>query len=86
MMGYDYRRIPVIREAIKRQTLGEVEWKLISNHWRDEEDLKNRNLGFVPTAGWCGQIELSVEETSCDRDINSFVVEKIHSDSIIDDG
>jgi hypothetical protein len=65
MMGFDYRRIPLIRRALRmtRFEIGNLdpsEVRLVSNHprWTDF-GAPFPNLGFVPPDGWLGEVELA---------------------------
>jgi uncharacterized protein (DUF362 family) len=71
-MGFDHRRIPLLREAfaasgpgsdLPLSPYGVDDLELVSNHegWEDLAGLGARSLRFRPPAGWAGFIELPAE-------------------------
>jgi len=59
IMGFDWQKIPHIRESFTEQKFPLVEFKpedisIISNY----DQIDNLNLKFKPSAGWAGHIEL----------------------------
>jgi hypothetical protein len=63
IMGFEYDRIPVISNGFESGLFGTTGAELVrirSNNaaWRDLGALRANNLGFIPTMGWRGHIEI----------------------------
>lgn len=57
VMGYDYNKIPTIREGMKEKYFGLTQCKIDCIRVNSSIDWKNINLKFIPTKGWKGHIE-----------------------------
>jgi uncharacterized protein (DUF362 family) len=81
VMGFDYRKIPAVREAFCLSDLpiapfrpGEIELCTNSSEFEDLKlDQPGFNLRFTPTAGWQDHIELQESHSSSDSVASSLI-------------
>jgi len=74
LMGFDYRRIPLLRRAAERDWLplgrfSPEDLVIASNlpRWRDMFQSDDPGLAFIPSRGWTGQIEVEPGRVAAHR-------------------